>query len=470
LPTRALLLATLILAGLCNALATAEFTISNDEIQRILKDRIDHMHKGVGLVVGLVDETGTRVVSYGTTDRKNNQRVNGDSIFEIGSITKMFTTTLLADMVERGEVRLDDPISKYLPDSVKAPTRNGREITLLHLATHTSGLPRMPDNFAPLWRRMCFWCTDSGTLYSRYSVEQMYTSLSNYRLKRDIGAESEYSNYALALLGEILARRAGTDYATLVRTRITQPLGMTDTALRLTPEMQTRLAAGHHESLKSAASWDLSGTFAGAGGLRSTTNDLLKFAAANLGLRPSPLLAAMQRSHERTDTPRREMGLGWFIVDAFDADIRAHGGSTAGYVTFLGFDLKKRRGVVVLSNSGNEIEDIGLHLLESRLPLFKNRKAVKVNRKILDAYVGAYQIPRNRVLTFNRRGDRLFGRQSDWPTSQDALELFGETETEFFLKVQEVQFTFVKDSAGRVTHVIIRQDGLDQTAPKINLP
>jgi D-alanyl-D-alanine-carboxypeptidase/D-alanyl-D-alanine-endopeptidase len=476
--TRALLLATLIIAGLCNALAThhsrllsqrsaediAEFTISNDEIQRILEDRIALMHKGVGLVVGLVDRTGTRVVSYGTTDRKNNQRVNGDSVFEIGSITKMFTTLLLADMVGRGEVHLDDPISKYLPDSVKVPTRNGREITLLHLATHTSGLPREPDNFAPLWWRLCFFCPGGdGTYYSRYSVEQMYAFLSNYKLKRDIGAESEYSNYAVALLGQILARRAGMDYVTLVRTRITQPLGMTDTVLRPTPEMQTRLTAGHHESLKFAADWPFSDTLAGAGGLRSTTNDLLKFAAANLGLSPSPLLAAMQRSHERTDTPKGDIGLGWNIANPFDADIRQHGGSSLGYRSFLGMDLKRRRGVVVLSNTRHDIEDIGMHLLESRLPLFKDRKSIKVKRKILDAYVGDYQLTRNREVTLRRRGDRLFGQVTD----QEEVELFGETETEFFLKVANVQFAFVKNSAGRVTHVIIHQDGLDQTVPKI---
>jgi hypothetical protein len=175
----------------------------------------------------------------------------------------------------------------------------------------------------------------------------------------------------------------------------------------------------------------------------------------------------MQRSHERTDTPKPDIGLGWLIENPFDADIRQHSGSSPGYRSFLGIDLKRRRGVVVLSNTRNDIGDIGMHLLESRLPLFKDRKSVKVNRKILEAYVGDYQLTRNRVLTFSRRGDRLFGRQSDWPTGQDAVELFGETETEFFLKVQDVQFTFLKHSAGRVTHVIIHQAGLDQTAPKI---
>ena len=442
---------------------SSAFTISNDHVARILEDRVDHMQKGVGIVVGLVDQAGTRVISYGTTDRKNRHAVNGDSVFEIGSITKVFTAILLADMVERGDVRLDDPISKYLPDSVPAPIRNGKDITLAHLSTHTSGLPYLPSNFVPLWWRLCFWCTDAGTLYSRYSVEQMHTFLSHYKLKRDIGAESEYSNFAVALLGQILARRAGTDYATLVRTRITQPLDMTDTALRPTPEMQTRVASGHSESRKAAPNWDLSGAFAGAGGLYSTTNDLLKFAAANLSLRQSLVMAAMHRSHEPNDTAKREMGLGWGIARPFDADIRQHSGGTGGYASYLGVDLKRRRGVVVLSNTTNSVSDIGHHLLESRLPLFKDRKAIKLNGKLLDAYVGDYQLQPNVVLTLTRRGDRLFGRR----TGGDQVEIFAESETEFFLKVADAQFTFVKDSAGRITQVIIHQGGLDQRGLKI---
>ena len=424
---RTLLTATFLIACLCSALTAARepevlrqlpvadaeaFTFSNDDVTRILEDRVDRLQKGVGIVVGLVDQTGTRVISYGTMDRKSHRPVNGESVFEIGSITKVFTAVLLADMVEHGEVRLDDPISKYLPASVTAPTRNGQQITLAHLSTHTSGLPRMPGNFVPLWWRLCFWCWDAGPLYSRYSVEQMYMFLSTYKLERDIGAKAEYSNYAVALLGQILARRAGTDYATLVRTRITQPLGMTDTALRPTPEMQTRVAHGHRQSLKPAPNWDLSGAFAAAGGLHSTATDLLKFAAANLGLRSSPVLAAMQRSHQPNDTAKMQMGLGWGISKPCGAEIREHNGGTGGYASYLGVDLQRRRGVVVLSNTTNDIDDIGHRLLESRLPLFRDRTAIKLNGETLDAYVGEYQLQPNAVLTLTRRGGRLFGQRT----------------------------------------------------------
>jgi CubicO group peptidase (beta-lactamase class C family) len=445
----------------------AAFTISNEDVTHILEDRVDHMHKGVGIVVGLVDQVGMRVVSYGTTDRKSHQPVNGDSVFEIGSITKLFTAILLADMVERGEVRLDDPISKYLPDGVRAPTRNGKEITLAHLSTHMSGLPRDPGNLVPLWARLCFWCDASGIL-RRYSVDDLFAYLSHYTLKRDIGAESEYSNFAVSVLGQLLARQAGTDFATLVRTRITDPLGMTDTAILTRPDMLTRLAHGHSESLKPTSSWYQPGGYAAAGGLKSTVNDMLKFAAANLGLRPSPVLAAMRRSHQPNETAKMQMGLGWGINRPFDADIRRHSGGTDGYITYLGIDLTRRRGVVVLSNTANDITDIGEHLLESRVPLVQEHTAIKLNSKTLDAYVGAYQMQPDVVLTVSRRGDRLFGHRGNQGGDQERLEIFAETETEFFFKAINAQLTFTKDSAGRITQVVIHHaSGQDETGPKI---
>ena len=442
-------------------LVVAQTGITDGEVKSILQDRIDRAKKSVGIVVGLVDEKGTRVISYGKPSQESTQIVNGDSVFEIGSVTKVFTAILLADMVERGEVNLNDPISKYLPKSVKTPTRDGKEITLLHLSSHTSGLPRMPNNFAP---------KDNQNPYADYSVEQMYAFLSGYTLPRDIGAKAEYSNYGVGLLGHILALRAGMDYETLVRTRICQPLKMDSTRIKFTPEMQARLAKGHNPALKPVANWDLP-TFAGAGALRSTTKEMLKFVAANLGLSNSPLLTAMQKTHQPQHdmgTPDVEVGLGWIIQNKFDTEIVWHNGGTGGYHSFIGFDKKKRRGVVVLSNSTNDIDDIGLHLLESQYPLAKietpkERKAIKLDPKIFDAYVGEYQLTPAFILTFSREGDKFFTQA----TGQQKLELFAQTETDFFIEVVDAQVTFVKDDKGQVTHVVLHQNGRDQPAKKI---
>jgi serine-type D-Ala-D-Ala carboxypeptidase/endopeptidase len=442
------------------SICRAHAGITDDDIRNILQERIDVAKKGVGIVVGLVDEKGTRIVSYGKTDQNSEQTVNGDSVFEIGSVTKVFTATLLSDMVERGEVRLNDPISKFLPKSVKTPTRNDKEITLLDLSTQTSGLPSLPDNMAP---------KNALNPYADYSVEQMYKFLSSYKLTRDIGSKYEYSNLGVGLLGHILALRAGMDYETLVRTRILQPLKM-NTGIKLTAEMQARLAAGHDASLKPAANWDLP-TLAGAGALRSTVNDMLKFIAANLGLQKSPLLAAMQLAHQsRHDTgiADLEIGLNWHILKKFDSVIVWHNGGTGGYRSFIGFDPKQRKGVVVLSNSFNEVDDIGRHLLVSQYPLAnfappKEHKAIKLDAKILDAYVGEYQFVPGFSITVTREGDQLFAQA----TSQPKFELFAENETDFFFTVVNAQVSFVKDDKGQVTHLVLHQNNADQRAQKI---
>src|SRR5215831_10072971 len=431
----------------------ARADVTDAEVKNILQERVEVAKKSVGIVVGLVDEKGARVISFGKPSLDGKAVLDGNSVFEIGSVTKVFTATLLADMVERGEVSLSDPISKYLPKTVKTPTHDGKEITLLDLATQTSGLPRMPTNFAP---------KDRGNPFADYTVDQLYQFLSDYTLPRGIGEKYEYSNVGVGLLGHILALRAGTDYETLVRKRICQPLKMADTKIGLTAEMQARLATGHNQALKPVANWDLP-TLAGAGALRSTVNDMLKFVAANLGLTKSPLLTAMQRaqqSQRETGVPDLSIGLNWHILKKFDSEIVWHNGATGGYHSFIGFDRKTRRGVVVLSNSANDIDDIGRHLLVSQYPLAtfappKAHKAIQIDPKLFDVYAGEYQLVPGFSLVFTREGDKFFIQ----PTGQGKIEIFPESETDFFLSVADAQLTFVKDDKGQVTQVILHQNG-----------
>jgi len=150
-------------------------------------------------------------MAYGTLEKGHMGPLNGDTIFEIGSISKVFTSLLLADMVNRKEVALDDPAAKYLPEHVRMPERSGKAITLLDLSTHRSGLPRVPGNLNP---------KDPTNPYADYSVDDLYQFLSGYTLPRDPGSEVEYSNLGGGLLGHILAHRAGTDYESLIRSRI----------------------------------------------------------------------------------------------------------------------------------------------------------------------------------------------------------------------------------------------------------
>jgi serine-type D-Ala-D-Ala carboxypeptidase/endopeptidase len=338
--------AVVIALGILSMRAEAQFVPSRlaspEEIHDMLVQRIDVQHKSEGIVVGVITKKARELVSYGHFDATDPRVPDGNTLFEIGSISKVFTSLLLADMVVKGEVRLSDPISKYLPATVRTPTRNGKQITLLDLATHRSGLPRMPSNFS--WD---------------YSPEQMYDFLSHYELTRDPGQQFEYSNFAVGLLGQILAIRAGTDYETLLRTRITGPLQMNRTAVHLTPEMKAEFTPGHGFGLGKAPGWEVP-ALAGAGSIRSTVNDLLIFLAANMGIIKSPLQPAMKKmlSVHRVVAPGVEIALGWFI-DGRHNGVISHNGQTNGYYSFIGYDPRRGVGVVVLSNSRESIDDIG---------------------------------------------------------------------------------------------------------------
>ncbi len=442
-------------------LASGLMAVDLDEIRSILTNRVSE-RRAVGMVVGTIDEKGRAVIGYGKVAQDRDQEPDGDTVFEIGSITKVFTSLLLADMVERGELKLDDPVSKLLPPTVTVPSRNGRQITLLDLSMQISGLPRMPNNFKP---------ADPENPFADYDPPKLYAFLSGYKLTRDIGEKYEYSNLGVGLLGHVLALKAGTSYEQLVRRRILEPLGMSSTSITLSDSEKKRLAPGHDSALHPVKNWDLD-ALAGAGALRSTANDMLKFLAANLELTDTPLKAAMRRMravHRETGTPDLEIAMAWHIFHKFGTDIVWHNGGTAGYRSFAGFVPAKKTGVVVLCNTFLDSDDVGFHILESQYPVAKlsapkERKEIALDPKILESYVGEYQLAPTFTIKITHDGARLFAQA----TGQPAFELFAEKEGEFFLKVVDAQITFTKDASGAVTSLILHQNGANQNAKKLH--
>jgi len=453
---RRLFLIALVLCLLAPRTGAAERLAPDAEVLTILKERVESK-RSAGIVVGILDEGGRRVVAYGNAGSAD-RPLDGNSVFEIGSVTKVFTSALLADMVRRGEVKLEDPVSKYLPASVRLPSRNGKEITLLDLATQTSGLPRLPGNLSP---------KDPKNPYADYTVEQLYDFLSHYTLTRDIGEKYEYSNLGVGLLGHVLARKAGITYEELVTKRILEPLDMRDTAITLSAPMRARLAPGHDASGAPVETWDLP-VLAGAGALRSTANDMLKFLAANLDAGDGPLPSALRETHKvrrPTGMPQLEIGLGWHVFHRFGSDLVWHNGGTGGYHSWIGFLAARKVGVVVLSASSPDIDDIGLHLVEPRFPLSqppKARKQSNVSAETLEACVGEYALTPAFSITVTRDGNALFIQA----TGQGKLPIYPESETEFFLKAVDAQITFVRVQ-GRVTGLVLHQNGNDAPGRRV---
>lgn len=425
---------------------------TDSAVRAILTERLPGQHGG-GFVVGLHDADGTRrVVNVGAP---------ADGVFEIGSITKVFTAGVLAAMVARGQVHLDDPVAQLLPANVKVPSRNDRRITLLDLATQSSGLPRLPTNLAP---------RDSSNPYADYGEAQLYGFLSGYELPRDPGATYEYSNLGMGLLGHALARKAGMSYEQLVTRRVLGPLGMKETAITLSPALRARLVPGHGDTGQVVANWDLT-TLAGAGALRSTVRDMLTFLAANLDSSRGPLARALHETHvsrHAAGSPNMTIGLAWHILARpGGGSIVWHNGGTGGYRSFAGFDPARGVGVVLLTNSVTGADDIGFHLLDVSLPLRKPpapRAEVAVDSSVLGRYVGEYELVPAFHIVVTQEGKALFIQA----TGQPKVPVFAESDTAFFLKVVDAQVTFVRDSTGTVTGLVLHQNG--QHVPGRRLP
>lgn len=559
-------------------LACHSQTKLSDEISNNIELRIEN-GTNTGIVVGIIDANGPDYYGYGVKSLKIKEAVDKNSIFEIGSISKVFTGILLADMVLKNKLKLNDPLQKYLPEEITAPTRNGESIKLVNMANHTSSLPRMPSNFNP---------ADPANPFADYSEKQLFEFLENYELTRDIGSQYEYSNYAMGLLGHILAFKNNMTYEQLLTKVIINPLGLEDTGITLTPAMEKNLAMGHSGGVE-VESWTWEEpTLAGAGAIRSNAVDMLKFLAGNMGIKKNELYPAMQLAHKNSRKEGKEpiVGLGWHTMVFDDIEIVWHNGGTGGYRTFAGFIKGGNKGVVVLSNSNAGVDDIGIHILHPESPLneikpsiatriqkiidvegleaglktysdlkknkatefdfgenelnrlgyhylrgkemekalavfklnteiysnssnvydsygeaFKenddkekaienysksvelnpaNQNAIEilkefgvnasdfikeiiVDEKVLETYVGKYELAPNFILTVSRDGAQLKAQA----TGQPEFPVFPKSENEFYLKVVEAQLTFNKNEAGTVESVTLYQGGQEITGKKI---
>jgi serine-type D-Ala-D-Ala carboxypeptidase/endopeptidase len=280
------------------------------------------------------------------------------SIFEIGSITKTFTATLLADMAREGLVALDDPVNRHLPDDAQVPPR-GRDVTLEDLASHRSGLPALPKGL--FWRALG---PDRRDPYGGWDAARLEAAIPRSRPRREPGRKAAYSNYAVGLLGHVLALRAGRTYEELVRERICRPLGLEDTWID--PRHRERLATGHNQRGSPAPPWDLA-ALAGAGGLRSTASDLLAFLRIHEAAFEGPLaVAAAETRRPRIRRGGSTVCLGWLTLAPrrrLPSRTFLHEGGTGGFRSFAGFVPEAAVAVVVLANQARPVGRLGLRLL-----------------------------------------------------------------------------------------------------------
>jgi CubicO group peptidase (beta-lactamase class C family) len=330
-------------------------------VEAVLDDRA---RRYAGIVVGVHRDGRTFTAGRGKIADDRAEAPDERTIFEIGSITKVFTGTLLADLAQAGLVSLDDPVQKHLPPGVVLPQR-GRPITLADLATHTSGLPRLPGGLlrSALTR-------ERDDPYAGFDRDRLEAAIAATKPRRAPGRKLRYSNYGAGLLGYVLSRRVGTAYADLVAERITGPLGMHDTSIEVPESKRARFAQGHTRRGRAVPYWNLA-ELAGAGGLRSTVADLLVFLRAQLGAAP-PSLAESLRLTRRSRASRGALsiGLGWLLlpVPGQAGTVVWHDGGTGGFRSVAGLVEGTRTGVVVLASSARPVDNLGLEILKAISP------------------------------------------------------------------------------------------------------
>ena len=443
-----------ILASATTSIAEGQKAIPpDDEIRKILVERIGANENDVGIIVGVIGPQGRRIVSFGHRNAGNSRPLDGDTVFEIGSVTKAFTALLLADMVEKKEVALADPVAKYLPADAKVPERNGRSIALVDLATHTSGLPFMPENAPPL----------NDPAAAKYSAADLKQYVAGFQLKRDIGSEWEYSNIGYWVLSEALSSRAGRDYETLMRNRVIASLKLANTDFSTSTKMKTNLAAGHDAALQPApvvSALPIYSLMPAAGGLYSTANDLLKFLAVAMGYERSPVSRAIDStvSTRRPTGGGNEQALGWSVIGKGDDQLIYRDGGTYGFASSMAWDPKKRIGVVVLSNQQGDVNDIARHLLRPDFPLAKptNTKhtEIAIDLALLDKYAGRYEAQGEGIFTVARENNFLtIESPADWGLPK--LRIRPESSQDFFATELPVRVAFKTDNNGSVTGLLI---------------
>ena len=495
-----------------------------DPVQRVLRERVDEYGQTVGIVAGIIRGINRYAYAHGTLNRGTIRRASAMTVFEIGQLSSLYTTAMLSLMVQRGDVSLTDRVAAYLPETVTLPTTPaGHPILIEHLATHTSGLPRLPDNLVS---------SAPDDPLKGYSVELMFAFLDRYAeaqrggyefpfdfedpdsevsggedpdgedpvgespLDREGEARSDtpgrdepeerygtedrylYSDLGMGLLGHVLERAAGVSYDNLVRELLGDPLKLANTANASTPSMRTYLATGHDDARRPLTAWSDT-TLVGGTGLRSNLLDMMTLVSASMGIiyalpedfteddstRYHASFDSLIVARKPTDEEGVRTALGWKVrQDARGRDIHWLTGRTNGFYAFAAFLKEWRKGVVVLSNSSASVEDIGFHLLSARNPLAPPpRKVVHLTEADYVARTGTYAFSPDFTVDITFSDGKLYGQPPGQPRSELVLESSGD----FYLEEEDARITFVRDEAGNVDHFLFLQDGQTHRAERV---
>ena len=349
--------------------------VDSSQYEQIIAEFIQR-HAVPGMVVGIIDEHGSSLLGFGYTSYKDKPPVpvNESTVFELGSITKVFTGLLMADAVSSGALNLEDSVVHIWNSENTNSLKLSEAITLKHLVTHTAGLPRLPLDLRMLISTLTLGVT-AGNPYEHLSEERLLAYTRRVS-ENGVGQTWSYSNYGFSLLGALLSRARGLSYEQAVREVVTGPLGMQDTLVAMQPQQQSRFATGYSSFTRLgrlstgrvSRPWSMPDATAGAGGIRSTARDMLRFLEACLDQELAAMRVAKEPLYDISRT--RSMGMGWVLDKGFMGDkvVAWHNGQTGGFHSYMGMVKGHNVGVVILANVATvDLRELGVKLLQQGL-------------------------------------------------------------------------------------------------------
>ena len=449
----------------CIGLSSASSqNITEEWVEKMASPLVD---RGIadGLSIGYVEGEHWGIVHLGTANQ-DKQTADFRTVYEIGSISKVFTSLLLADAVVRGEIDLDAVAEVANPAGIQFPTYNDTPITWIDLSTHRSGLPRLPTNFQP---------TDMVDPYRNYDSKEAAAFLKEYKLPRKPGESHEYSNFGVSVLGYMIAQKAGKSFEQLLQEKIAEPLGMIDCIVSSLDNQGQKLATPHSKFGSATPRW----TFAdlpGAGGVNASMRDMMRFAKAQLNPPSEELGEAIElawKQHRDADASGPAMGLGWLIKG--DGQTRWHNGGTGGSSSALFINRDSKCAVIVLCNTSlhTAVDELAMKLVmkaagqevepEPVVAAGDEQDDVEIHAKLRSRLVGRYQLAPEFVFDVNDEDGHLMVSVTNQPT----MEVFPDSATHWSPRGLDAQLEFKLGKTGPATKLILHQNGNRQSARRI---